>query len=576
MGTITPRKQGNKTYYYYQESYRVKINPNDSGTSRGSGKSRVSSRATYLGSAEDILASVRERREPVHVFTRHFGLIAAAYQTAHTVGLPRILMDHIPGVRCGIPRWIYFFVTIINRLDHATSKNKMSQWLKKTILPELLHFDPKTLTGKNFWYAADDVISQKELEERREENREEEDLFVGIDDAVFTAIEMELFTRIDQLMGLSPHVICYDTTNFYTYIEEPKRSELAATCHSKDAKHHLRHVGLLMAVEKEHGIPLMSRVYRANSHDSKVFSFMLADLVKVLTKLCGSASDLVLVLDKGNNRPENFARLAESMHWVGALVPSHHEDLINRDLTTYHGSWKEMQYYRCKREIMGIECDIVLTYHDALRRKQEHSLARGMEKLKKELRTQWKQYKRIPRGIPRGIKTMMKKSKYGNCLVLSVTEGSFVIEENRAVIEKRKKFFGKNLIFTNMARAETGYIIDTYHEKSVIEDDFQLLKDTTIIRFRPIRHWTDSKIRAYAFCCVVSMTLMRVMQWMTEQAGYRMSPGLLKEELADLQEVVMVYGPKEAIRKVTERSRVQDKLWNVFGLEEIAEQLLLH
>ncbi|KJU85330.1 hypothetical protein MBAV_002480 [Candidatus Magnetobacterium bavaricum] len=27
-----------------------------------------------------------------------------------------------------------------------------------------------------------------------------------------------------------------------------------------------------------------------------------------------------------------------------------------------------------------------------------------------------------------------------------------------------------------------------------------LLKDSTIIRFRPIRHWTDSKICAYAFC----------------------------------------------------------------------------
>ncbi len=53
-----------------------------------------------------------------------------------------------------------------------------------------------------------------------------------IDDTIFTAIEAELFSRIDQLMGLSPNVICYDTTNFFTYIEEPKRSELANTCHS--------------------------------------------------------------------------------------------------------------------------------------------------------------------------------------------------------------------------------------------------------------------------------------------------------------------------------------------------------
>jgi hypothetical protein len=43
---------------------------------------------------------------------------------------------------------------------------------------------------------------------------------------------------------------------------------------------------------------------------------------------------------------------------------------------------------------------------------------------------------------------------------------------------------------------------------SRIENDFHLLKDVTLIRFRPIRHWTDSKIRAFAFCCVVLMILI--------------------------------------------------------------------
>ncbi len=119
-------------------------------------------------------------------------------------------------------------------------------------------------------------------------------------------------------------------------------------------------------------------------------------------------------------------------------------------------------------------------------------------------------------------------------------------------------------------------MIDTYHDKNVIEDDFQLLKDSAIIRFRPIRHWTDTKIRAYAFCCVVSMILMRVMQWKAQTKGYKMSPKLLKEELSDLQEVVMVYSPTEAKRKITQRSFVQNKLWQIFDLEEIEKNLLLH
>lgn len=576
MGTIISRKQGKNTYYFYHETYRQKISPKDSGKTRGSGKSKVCSRTIYLGTAEKILTAVQEKRTPVSVKIRHFGLIAAAYQTACEIGLPEVLMTHIRGKQGGAPRWLYFFVTILNRLDHATSKNKMSRWLTRTILPDLLGIAPQTFSSKNFWYATDEVSSEKALCMRRAREGGEDDVLVGIEESLFTTIEAELFSRVDQVMGLSPSVICYDTTNFYTYIEEPTRSELARRCHSKDYKHHLKHVGLLMAVEQSHGIPLMSRVYRANSHDSKVFSFMLTDLVLTLKQLCGPDSDLVLLLDKGNNSQDNFTSLSGQISWIGALVLSHHEDLLERDLSAYHGRWKELHYYRCTREIMGMECVLVLTFNPALKRKQEHTLRRGIEKLKHEIRKKWNSYKKVPKEITPGILTLQKKSAYGTCLQVSVRDGDPHFREHDSEIARRTQRFGKSVIFSNMMTAEPGYLIDTYHAKQMIEDDFHLLKDPMLIRFRPIRHWTDSKIRAYAFCCVGSMLLMRVMQWKTEQAGYPMSPTVLKEELTDLQEVVMVYSPKVAERRITERSAVQRKLWNIFHLEAIQQKVSLH
>ncbi len=576
LGTITKRKEGQNTYYVYQERYRVKIDPKHTGKIKGSGKSKVKTRAVYLGTAEKIFQRLQQDREPISIKTRHFGLIAAAYQTASEIGLQEIMSKHIKGKRCQVPRWIYFFVTIINRLDNATSKNRMSKWLKKTILPELMGFDSHQLSSKNFWYAADDILSENELNKRREKQPIGDDIFAGLTEDNFTRIEEELFSRIDQLMGLSSSVICYDTTNFYTYIEEPKHSELANTCHSKDSKHHLKHVGLLMAVEKTHGIPLLSRVYQANRHDSKVFSRILADLIITLKKLCGSQSELVLVFDKGNNSEDNFHDIPSDISWVGALVPSHHQDLIDLDLSEYHGRWQDMSYYRCKRTVMGIECAVVLTFNDKTKRKKEHTLKNKIEKIKSEIRAKWCAYKKTPKTVPQGIKTMLEKKPYGTCLEVSIVEGQLDFKEKDEEIQTRKKRFGKSVIFSNMLEAETGFLIDTYHDKNIIEDDFQLLKDSTIIRFRPIRHWTDTKIRAYAFCCVVSMILMRVMQWKAQKAGYKMSPKLLKEELSDLQEVVMVYSPTEAKRKITQRSSVQNKLWQIFDLEENRENLLLH
>ena len=325
-------------------------------------------RAIYLGSAEHILHCVQQTRQPLEVTVRHFGLIAAAYQTAQHLELPQLLEAHLPGSRGGVARWIYFFVTVINRLDQATSKNKMSGWLKRTILPQLLEFDPAQLTSKNFWYATDDILSEREVREQREKEPDEEALFAGIDDSVFTTIEAQLFQRIDQLIGLSPQMICYDTTNFYTYIEDPPRSALAKSCHSKNAQHHRKHVGLLMAVDGEYGIPLSNRVYRANGHDSKVFSLILSDLLIGLRQLCGEV-DLTLVLDKGNNKKETFNALYGHVSWIGSLPQSYDQVLMERPLSDYQGVWKGRHYYRCEQQVMSMPCVMIVLFNPATKRK---------------------------------------------------------------------------------------------------------------------------------------------------------------------------------------------------------------
>ena len=74
METIIARKQGNKTYYVYQETFREKINKKDSGKTCGSGKSRVCTQSIYLGTAEKILESVKllkEKKEQVKELGRN-------------------------------------------------------------------------------------------------------------------------------------------------------------------------------------------------------------------------------------------------------------------------------------------------------------------------------------------------------------------------------------------------------------------------------------------------------------------------------------------------------------------------
>ncbi|MBM3300314.1 MAG: hypothetical protein FJY85_10200 [Deltaproteobacteria bacterium] len=55
-----------------------------------------------------------------------------------------------------------------------------------------------------------------------------------------------------------------------------------------------------------------------------------------------------------------------------------------------------------------------------------------------------------------------------------------------------------------------------------------------------------------------------------------MTPKVLKEELCGIREAVMVYSRKDARRRITDRSAVQEKLWKIFNLQEIEQMLLIH
>ncbi len=146
------------------------------------------------------------------------------------------------------------------------------------------------------------------------------------------------------------------------------------------------------------------------------------------------------------------------------------------------------------------------------------------------------------------------------------------MEVDKTKITERKKRLGKNLIFTSKTEAETAWVLSQYKEKEVIEDAFKTMKDPELIRIRPLRHWTDTNIRAYIFCCVMGYVLLRLMQQKACQAGIEMSAKVLKEELSDLKEVVI----GKAERKITVKSSVQEKLYKLFDMEKIEKMVTLH
>ena len=107
-GNIVKKIIKGKTYHYYQETWREKIDTGEIGKTRGTGKSRVRSKSYYLGTAQQIFDKMRGPRQPDEATHRAFGFEAALLQTAREIGLVDILRENIPGKRFGIERWKYF------------------------------------------------------------------------------------------------------------------------------------------------------------------------------------------------------------------------------------------------------------------------------------------------------------------------------------------------------------------------------------------------------------------------------------------------------------------------------------
>ena len=244
-------------------------------------------------------------------------------------------------------------------------------------------------------------------------------------------------------------------------------------------------------------------------------------------------------------------------------------------LDAYEGQWEECRYHRCQRTVMGVDCALVLTYSEKLKRKQEHTLENALHKLETQLHEKWNAYKKPPKQMPQGIVSLLKQSHYKECIALAIENGKLVIHRTGEV-DKRRKRFGKNLLFSANLQADSGWIITQYRGKDRIEDDFKLLKNPELIRWRPCRHWTDTKIRAFGFCCIMALILIRVMERKAAKEGLTMSPRVLKEELNDLKEITMVYDTNTADVQITVRSSVQQRLWNLFDLGTVEKVLTGH
>jgi transposase len=383
-------------------------------------------------------------------------------------------------------------------------------------------------------------------------------------------------------------------TNFATFIDSGNQeAPVAQRGKAKQKRSDLRLVGLGLVVTRDGGIPLTWRAYPGNKPDVTQFPGMITELLgqyQAVTAAAGVAAgdpDMTVVFDAGQNSEDNFTHLAGAgLHYVGSVPASDCPDLTalpaGKRAVVDQDRFGALTAYDTRREVYGADRRAILTHSPELHASQAAgfdgtTLAKAGRKLDELAATLARGKTRRPREkVETEIAEITRKPWVRRVITWQLTGHQpkdlrltwNVDPGARTALEE--EIFGKHVLITDHDDWPVTEVVAGYRSQSEAEFSFRQMKDTRVVSFSPMHHWTEHNIRVHVFTCVLALQIAHLMRRKAARAGLRMSVRELLRELAGIGETVLVYpstgGRPKARRMTTELTGPQPKLHEIFQL----------
>ena len=557
-----------RTYYYYSH------------WGWKNGKCRRLSQK-YLGKAEDIAQAVQGvGPAPQYAEVLDWGLPLALWQEAARAQVAEHVDQLCPKRAQGLSTGDYLRLAAINRAYDPVSKQAMWDWLTRTCL---LRWWPEAsagqLTSQRFWDHMDRIAP-----------------------ATAQAIWQQLLAQVLQREQIELSQICYDGTNFYTFIDTFNlKCRIAKRGKNKQGRCNLRQVSYALFCSTDGQLPLFYDVYEGNRNDAKEFPQVLARFQRWLVQRAGSTwatTKPTLIFDQGNNSGDNFGLIDQlELPCVGSVKLDEHPDLkqvSNRDARWQAATEPGLagtKSWRTQQVVYGKERTLVVTYNEHLFDSQwatvQNDLAQALSQLAAVRQNLQNRATGLIKGgtrpsvasVERKCDQILHRPPLRQLVQTTVTQNSAGVPQldyqadATAQQELADTYLGKTLLITGHQEWTDAQVIRAYRSQFVIEEIFQEMKDRRIGTWWPLRHWTDSKIQVHGLYCTIAV-LLRALLWRRARlAGLRLSMADLLAKLGQIQQVINVYPAKRAGQSVTEQSvltkrdETQEKLIEILGLQ---------
>jgi transposase len=551
MATLQKRRSRGHVYWSIVESRRI------------NGKPRPVILA-YLGRAEDLLKRLTEGI-PQKVKSYSHGAVAALLDLAEELQVVDIINRHLPNaskeLRDGFTVGGSLLLSAVGRACQPTSKMSWYEgFAKHTSLSHLLRMSLVKLDSQHFW-----------------------DQMEAVPVSVLPLIEEDLVSRVIEIEKVQLDTLFCDMSNFFTYIASTnKHCSLPQRGKNKQKRMDLRQLGLLLLVTRRDHLPLLHKIYQGNLQDRTIFKEYFQQIVQRFKALSGSLEQITLVFDQGNNARTTLRDVNGKIHFVGAISPCHHKEIIEKANPAMHRvsiSDKEIDCYRTRTQIWDLGLTVVVYISEKLLQGQIRGIQQNIKKLfsaldslKEKIRLPVRQGpKRTQQALERRIRALIASHDLEDLICWNLQalaehafDLTFGIEENRFKT-LQENWLGRRILITNRHDWSEEEIISAYWGQAQVEYAFKTMKNPFHLALRPQYHWTDQKIEVHGFICLLAFLLSMVLyKRAKEKGGFTGCPHTLFEKLSTIRLATFVETPSQ---------KTKGRYKAVHRIEEMEEEI---
>ena len=486
--------------------------------------------------------------------------VALLYQLLKKWGLDKLFSD-----------FKFVVPMIINRCLEPQSKIRVTSWVDRTILPQLLDTGYAKVNPYAIYSELDQINDME------------------------TKIQKHLFQKLDD----DSQALFYDITSTYF---EGESCILCARGYSRDHRPDKKQIVIALVIN-EKGYPFYWKVLPGNTQDVTT----LVDLAKTLKQDFG-LKKCTLIFDRGMVSQDNLDFLDEKeLDFVTALDKDQIKTLelfdfslfkefdpdqeIENQLTGFQKYDEDMYYQEKQRDgiryILGFNQAMHQDQKEAFQKKLEKTLdffkeknqnlaqakrSRNRDRLKNQLDRKLKK-KNLHKII--SYQLLDKKIEVNRKDGSSRTVNSFKIktEINEEELKKVVSLFGLSCFITKIKRDDLKAfrVIASYRSKYLIEQSFKVIKN--MVKLRPVYLTMEERVKAHVTICMISYFLLMEMENTLKSSQLELSSSEALEELSDCQvSKIKIENLDKQIRRLTTPTELQKKLVEVFDCKKLLKK----